>query len=124
MFAAPGRAIHTCNLASKRRSTLFQIALVSRIFASARTIAVQELIVTIIPITLLWVVRLNLRLKLEVCAVFCLTLFTMIAAVVRVVMSLKGKREDDSGLFAWSAVESAIGTVTPVYETASCQNLS
>ena len=97
--------------ASKRRSTLFQIALVSRILTSAIPIAAQELIVTTIPITLLWVVRLNLRLKLEVCAVFCLTLFTMIAAVVRVAMSLKGKREDDSWLFSWSAVESAIGTV-------------
>ena len=96
---------------SKRRSISSQIASVSRILASLTTIAVLNLVVTTIPITLLWAVRLNVRLKLEISAVFFLTLFTMITAVVRVVMSLKGKREDDSWLFSWSAVESATGTV-------------
>lgn len=67
------------------------------------------LIVTIIPITLLWTVRISLRTKLEIAAVFCLTLFTMICAVIKVIVTLDSPREDDSWLFSWTAIECAVG---------------
>ena len=63
----------------------------------------------VIPIALLWIVRINRRRKLEICAVFSLTLFTMICAIVKVTTTLDGPREDDSWLFSWSAIESGVG---------------
>ena len=65
----------------------------------------------LIPITLLWGVHINLRTKLELTGVFCLILFTMIVAIVKVVVTLRTPREDDSWLFAWSAIESAVGSL-------------
>ncbi len=45
---------------------------------------------------------------MELLAIFSPTLFTMIAAILKVVLSLQGPREDDSWLFTWSAIEAAI----------------
>lgn len=65
--------------------------------------------VILIPLALLSGVQMNLRIKVELVAVFCLIILTMIIAIVKVGVSLQGPREDDSWLFAWSAIESAVG---------------
>ncbi|ERF71135.1 hypothetical protein EPUS_08930 [Endocarpon pusillum Z07020] len=71
----------------------------------------SDALITIIPITLLWTVRISLRTKLEIAAVFCLTLFTMICAVIKVIFTLESPREDDSWLFSWSAIEGAVAII-------------
>lgn len=62
-----------------------------------------------IPIRILWNVQISVRSKIGLMVLFALILFTMIIAIIRVTLSLRNKREDDSWIFVWAAVEAAVG---------------
>lgn len=62
-----------------------------------------------IPVKLLWNAQISTRVKASLLVLFSLTLFTMIVAIIRVTLSLRNRREDDSWIYVWAAVEIAVG---------------
>ena len=62
-----------------------------------------------IPAQLLWNVKINLRQKIGLLVLFPLTLITMIFAIVRVEVSLRGAREDDLFYFLCATIELTVG---------------
>ena len=65
-----------------------------------------------IPAKLLWRVRISLRQKLGLFAMFFLTVITMVFSLVRVVVGLRGAREDDVWFFLCATIELTIGKYT------------
>ena len=67
-----------------------------------------DLLVISIPIALLWNVQIDLRRKLAVGAVLCLSFFMIIIAIIRVTeASTAGGVTDTSWLFVWQSVEAS-----------------
>ena len=78
-----------------------------------------------IPLKLLWKVQINIRQKLALLAIFFLTAVTMVFSLVRVVVGLKGRREDDVWLFFCATIELTIGnTLSLHYLSASHANIT
>lgn len=64
-----------------------------------------------IPIKILWHAQISARSKIGLMVLFSLILFTMIIAIIRLTLSLRNKREDDSWIYVWAAIEAAVGTL-------------
>ena len=62
-----------------------------------------------IPVQLLWNVKINLRQKLGLLVIFSLILITMVFSIVRVEVSLRGIREDDLFYFLCATIELTVG---------------
>ena len=62
-----------------------------------------------IPIKYIWTVQISIRSKVALLVLFSLTIFTMIVAIIRVTLSLRTRREDDSWIYIWAAIEPAVG---------------
>ena len=62
----------------------------------------------LIPIHLLWNVRMDYKQKLGLLGIFSLTIVTMIIAIVKVEVTLRGPREDDVFYFLMSTIELTI----------------
>ena len=76
-------------------------------------------LVIILPVTLLWNVRINIRKKLTLIALFSMTTFIMITSVIRIVFANSSASFlDQSWFYSWSAIEMAVGTsilhITPI----------
>ena len=71
--------------------------------------------VILIPLKLLWKVQINIRQKLALLAIFFLTAVTMVFSLVRVVVGLKGPREDDVWLFFCAIIELTIGNTLSLH---------
>lgn len=72
----------------------------------------------LLPFILLWKVQIRLHKKLALGGIFSLTIFIMIASVIRVVVVVVSsvKMPDLSWLYTWSALEMAVGkTVSPAF---------
>lgn len=75
----------------------------------------------LLPITLLWNVRLPLRKKLAFMGLFSLTVITMVVAIVRAVnvnSSRQGQGQDDATfLWLWTAIQASLGEspLPPIY---------
>ncbi|KAL9016568.1 MAG: hypothetical protein Q9185_006105 [Variospora sp. 1 TL-2023] len=84
------------------------------IYSSLRLQAACDVItdafIMAIPIKILWHAQISARSKIGLMVLFSLILFTMIIAIIRVTLSLRNKREDDSWIFVWAAIEAAVGT--------------
>ena len=65
--------------------------------------------VAAIPVNLLWKTRINLRQKLALLSLFSLTTITMIFAIIRVEVAIRGAREDDSWFYLCTSLEMTIG---------------
>ncbi|KAF2688990.1 hypothetical protein K458DRAFT_331710 [Lentithecium fluviatile CBS 122367] len=67
---------------------------------------VTDVLITSIPITMLWKVRISLKRKLALGVVFSVTVFTMVFAIARVgLLSTKSYRQDMTWLYFWSNIE-------------------
>ena len=64
-----------------------------------------------VPIDLLWKVSISLSNKFALLALFSLSIFTMIVAILKVALTLRTTREDDSWLYMWAAVEPAVAII-------------
>ena len=65
--------------------------------------------VILVPVNLLWKVRLSLRKKLTLGSIFSITVVIMVIAVIRVVVVSNYSSEPDmSWLYMWSSVEQAV----------------
>ncbi len=62
-----------------------------------------------IPVQLLWNVKINLQQKLGLLLIFSLTMITMVFSIVRVEVSLRGIREDDLFYFLCATIELTVG---------------
>ena len=65
---------------------------------------------------LLWRTRISLRQKLALLALFSLTVITMVFAIVRVEVALRGAREDDSWFYLCTSLELTIGQLSKMYQ--------
>ncbi|KAL8639241.1 MAG: hypothetical protein Q9228_003704 [Teloschistes exilis] len=70
-----------------------------------------EALVMAVPIKLLWTAQISARLKLSLVVLFSLTIFTMIIAIIKVTLSLRNRREDDSWIYVWTGIEPAVGLI-------------
>ena len=71
-------------------------------------------IVILVPITLLWKVRLNYRKKFALGGIFCITVIIMVFAIIRViVVSSYSEEPDETWLYTWSSIEQAVCNSTP-----------
>ena len=66
-------------------------------------------LVLLIPLNILREVKIQLRTKLILAAMFSLTLVTMIFAIIRVEIAIRGPREDDSWYYIAATVEITLG---------------
>lgn len=64
-----------------------------------------------IPINILWGIQMNIRQKIALLALFSLTLITMVLAIVRVEVALRGPREDDTWFYVCTTVGLTIGSL-------------
>lgn len=65
----------------------------------------------LVPVTLLWRVRLSIRKKLALGGIFSITVLIMVFAVVRViVVSSYSSEPDQSWLYMWSSIEQTVCT--------------
>lgn len=71
----------------------------------------SDLIIIMIPVKLLWKVRMSVREKLGLLGLFFLIAVTMVFSLVRVVVGLRGPREDDVWFFLCANIELAIGII-------------
>ncbi|KAF4634715.1 hypothetical protein G7Y89_g3385 [Cudoniella acicularis] len=71
----------------------------------------SDFIIMLIPVKLLWKVQMSLRRKLGILGLFFLIAVTMVFSLVRVVVGLRGPREDDVWFFLCATVELAIGII-------------
>ncbi len=62
-----------------------------------------------IPVQLLWNVKINLQQKMGLLLIFSLTMITMVFSIVRVEVSLRGIREDDLFYFLCATIELTVG---------------
>lgn len=62
-----------------------------------------------IPVSFLWNVPIPLRKKLGLIGIFSMTVFIMIAGIVRVVVGDAVALTDQSWCYAWSAIEMSVG---------------
>ncbi len=62
---------------------------------------------------MLWHVRISLKQKMGVFAIFSLTFITMVFSIVRAVLSMRGPREDDVIFFLCACFELTICEFTP-----------
>ncbi len=62
-----------------------------------------------IPVQLLWNVKINLQQKIALLVIFSLTLITMVFSIVRVEVSLRGILEDDLFYFLCATIELTVG---------------
>ena len=62
-----------------------------------------------IPVQLLWNVKINLQQKIGLLVIFSLTMITMVFSIVRVEVSLRGIREDDLFYFLCATIELTVG---------------
>ena len=62
-----------------------------------------------IPVQLLWNVKINPRQKIGLLVIFSLILMTMVFSIVRVEVSLRGIREDDLFYFLCATIELTVG---------------
>ena len=70
----------------------------------------DSLAVIVIPVSLLWNVQIKLRKKLALAGIFSLTVFIMIASIIRVVVTTSDNMQNDqTWLFSWAAIEMAVG---------------
>lgn len=85
-----------------------------------------SLSVTSIPITMLWKIRISMKRKAALGLVFCVTIVTMVFAIVRVsLLSTKSYRQDMTWLYFWSNIESYAGKLLSlVRSTIVCANNS
>lgn len=67
-------------------------------------------LVLAIPFKILWNVQISRRDKTVLMLLFSLTIFTMVVAIIKVTLTIRTNREDDSWLYMWAAVEPAVGT--------------
>ncbi|KAL8934197.1 MAG: hypothetical protein Q9216_006027 [Gyalolechia sp. 2 TL-2023] len=74
---------------------------------------ITDAFIMAIPIRVLWDVQISPRSKAALLVLFSLTLFTMIVAIIRVTLSLRHEREDDSWIYVWAAIEPAVGKLPP-----------
>lgn len=66
-------------------------------------------LVILVPVNLLWSVRLSLRKKLALGSIFSITVFIMVFAVIRVVVvSSYSSMPDMSWLYMWSSIEQTV----------------
>lgn len=68
-----------------------------------------------IPINLVWQVKIQWKKKLALVGLFSLVIITMVFAIVRVVVvtDATSRQPDTSWLYLWSSIEQAVGTSTP-----------
>ncbi|KAI4281402.1 MAG: hypothetical protein L6R35_005656 [Caloplaca aegaea] len=85
------------------------------IYSSLRVQAACDVItdafIMAIPIKILWHAQISARSKIGLMVLFSLILFTMIIAIIRLTLSLRNKREDDSWIYVWAAIEAAVGII-------------
>ena len=62
-----------------------------------------------IPVQLLWNVKINSRQKIGLLVIFSLILMTMVFSIVQVEVSLRGIREDDLFYFLCATIELTVG---------------
>ena len=68
-------------------------------------------LVLIIPAALLWKSQVHPKKKLALGGIFSLTLFVMIASIIRVVVTTDGSENDDlTWMSAWAGIEMGVGT--------------
>lgn len=67
--------------------------------------------VVVLPINLLWTVQIHLRKKIALGCIFSLSVFIMVASIVRMAVYNASGTNDTSWLCSWSAIEMAIGSV-------------
>ncbi|KAL8770310.1 MAG: hypothetical protein Q9209_003946 [Squamulea sp. 1 TL-2023] len=85
------------------------------IYRSLRVQAAWDIItdafILAVPIKILWNVQISLRSKIGLVVLFSLTIFTMIIAILKVTLTLRTDREDDSWLYMWAGVEPAVAII-------------
>lgn len=75
----------------------------------------QRLAVLSIPLSLLWIVKIDLRRKLALASLLCLSVLMIILAIVRVAAAtLPGDVTDTSWLFFWQTLEAALAVTMVV----------
>lgn len=62
-----------------------------------------------VPLRLLWGLQMSLRQKLGLIGIFSLTLITIVFAIIRVEVALRGVREDDSWFYLGTSIELTVG---------------
>lgn len=76
---------------------------------------ISDLLVLSIPLSVLWMVKIDLHRKFVLGAMLCLSIFMIIIAIVRVAMlRLPGDVTDTTWLFFWQTLEGAIATTMVV----------
>lgn len=68
----------------------------------------------LIPINPLWKVQISLRQKAAILALFSLTIITMILAIIRGALGLRGARDDMTWFFLCTTIELTTGKPTQV----------
>ncbi|KAF2122174.1 hypothetical protein BDV96DRAFT_640238 [Lophiotrema nucula] len=72
---------------------------------------VTDILITCIPITMLWKVRISTRRKLALGAVFCVTIITVTVAIIRVSVLSESGTSDMTWLYGWSNVEAGAALI-------------
>lgn len=84
----------------------------------------QNTAVTIIPFTLLWNVRIDMRKKLAFLGLFSLTLITIAAAMARAIETNVTKKEngshDPSYVWMWGTIQASLGQSRFVVDVSIC----
>lgn len=68
------------------------------------------MLVILVPVNLLWRVKISLRRKLALASLFSVTILIMVFAIVRVaVVSAYSHQPDQTWLFLWDSIEQTVG---------------
>ncbi|KAH8649751.1 hypothetical protein BGZ60DRAFT_551169 [Tricladium varicosporioides] len=67
-----------------------------------------DLLILSIPIRMLWKVRIHLRQKLALAAIFCLVMITIAIAIVRFAVVSQYSQPEQSWLYFWNTIETII----------------
>lgn len=58
---------------------------------------------------MLWKVRIHMRQKLALAAIFCLVMITIVVAVIRYAVVSKDSKPEQTWLYFWNNIETTIG---------------
>ncbi|KAL8855130.1 MAG: hypothetical protein Q9221_000036 [Calogaya cf. arnoldii] len=72
---------------------------------------ITDAFIIAVPVKILWDVQISLKSKIGLIVLFSLTIFTMIIAILKVTLTLRTNREDDSWLYMWAGVEPAVAII-------------
>ncbi|MCJ1391709.1 hypothetical protein MMC18_004574 [Xylographa bjoerkii] len=72
---------------------------------------ITDILISIIPINILWNVQLRTRQKVALLALIFFTAFVMVCSIIRVAIAVNGFRVDSTWMYTWGPIEQAVAII-------------